>query len=94
MYYDRSKTEDFRYIFADDRNEKLAKAVEKGIITTEQQLEVNGEKIPFFWGWDIKFTYKEEVYIWRYQYFDDIVKEANKEICTEEVLQKIFSSSL
>ena len=94
LYYDRSKTEDFRYIFADDRNEKLAKAVEKGIITTEQQLEVNGEKIPFFWGWDIKFTYKEEVYIWRYQYFDDIVKEANKEICTEEVLQKIFSSSL
>lgn len=94
LYYDRSKTEDFRYIFADDRNEKLAKAVEKGIITTEQQLEVNGEKIPFFWGWDIKFTYKEEVYIWRYQYFDDIVKEANKEICTEEALQKIFSSSL
>lgn len=94
LYYDRSKTEDFRYIFADDRNEKLAKAVEKGIITTEQQLEVNGVKIPFFWGWDIKFTYKEEVYIWRYQYFDDIVKEANKEICTEEVLQKIFSSSL
>ena len=94
LYYDRSKTEDFRYIFADDRNEKLAKAVEKGIITTEQQLEVNGVKIPFFWGWDIKFTYKEEVYIWRYQYFDDIVKEANKEICTEEALQKIFSSSL
>lgn len=94
LYYDKSKTEDFRYIFADDRNEKLAKAVEKGIITTEQQLEVNGEKIPFFWGWDIKFTYKEEVYIWRYQYFDDIVKEANKEICTEEAMQNIFSSSL
>ncbi|WP_454952185.1 DUF262 domain-containing protein [Capnocytophaga granulosa] len=94
LYYDKSKTEGFRYIFADDRNEKLAKAVEKGIITTEQQLEVNGEKIPFFWGWDIKFTYKEEVYIWRYQYFDDIVKEANKEICTEEAMQKIFSSSL
>ena len=94
LYYDKSKTEGFRYIFADDRNEKLAKAVEKGIITTEQQLEVNGEKIPFFWGWDIKFTYKEEVYIWRYQYFDDIVKEANKEICTEEAMQKIFSFSL
>ena len=94
LYYDKSKTEDFRYIFADDRNEKLARAVEKGIITTEQQLEVNGEKIPFFWGWDIKFTYKEEVYIWRYQYFDDIVKEANKEICTEEAMQKIFSFSL
>lgn len=94
LYYDKSKTEGFRYIFADDRNEKLAKAVEKGIISTEQQLEVNGEKIPFFWGWDIKFTYKKEVYIWRYQYFDDIVKEANKEICTEEAMQKIFPSSL
>ena len=87
LYYDKSKTERFRYIFADDRNEKLAKAVEKGIITTEQQLEVNGEKIPFFWGQDINFNYNNEEYIWVYS--DNKITK-NGQDCTEEALQKIF----
>ena len=93
LYYDKSKTERFRYIFADDRNEKLAKAVEKGIITTEQQLEVNGKKIPFFWGWSVLFIYDNEEY-W-YDYDTDKPKiTKNGQDCTEEAMQKIFSFSL
>lgn len=93
LYPYNGRKEQFKYIVTHERNSKLAKAIEEGIITTEQQLEVNGKKIPFFWGWNISFIYNNEEY-W-YYYNTDKTKITKKgQDCTEEALQKIFSSSL
>ena len=81
---------DNRYFVYREQHEILAKAIEDGIITTEQQLEVNGEKIPFFWGQDINFNYNNEEYTWVYS---DKKITKNGQDCTE-AMQKIFSSSL
>lgn len=78
---------DNRYFVYREQHEILAKAIEDGIITTQQQLEVNGEKIPFFWGQDINFNYNNEEYIWVYS--DNKITK-NGQDCTEEALQKIF----
>ena len=72
-------------IIGEERNKKLAQAVDKDIIKTEQQLEVNGKKIPFFWGWDVHFIYKDKEYVWRY---DGQITQDEQD-CTEEIL-KIF----
>ena len=72
-------------IIGEERNKKLAQAVAKGIISTEQQLELNGKKIPFFWGWDVHFIYKDKEYVWRY---DGQITQDEQD-CTEEIL-KIF----
>lgn len=80
---------DNRYFVYREQHEILAKAIEDGIITTEQQLEVNGEKIPFFWGQDINFNYNNEEYTWVYS--DNKITK-NGQDCTEEAMQKIFSS--
>lgn len=72
-------------IIGEERNKKLAQAVDKDIIKTEQQLEVNGKKIPFFWGWDVHFIYKDKEYVWRY----DRQITQDEQDCTEEIL-KIF----
>ena len=81
---------DNRYFVYREQHEILAKAIEDGIITTEQQLEVNGEKIPFFWGQDINFNYNNEEYTWVYS---DKKITKNGQDCTE-AMQNIFSSSL
>ena len=81
---------DNRYFVYRKQHEILAKAIEDGIITTEQQLEVNGEKIPFFWGQDINFNYNNEEYTWVYS---DKKITKNGQDCTE-AMQKIFSFSL
>lgn len=81
---------DNRYFVYREQHEILAKAIEDGIITTEQQLEVNGEKIPFFWGQDINFNYNNEEYTWVYS---DKKITKNGQDCTE-AMQKIFSFSL
>ena len=60
LYPYNGRKEQFKYIVTHERNSKLAKAIEEGIITTEQQLEVNGKKIPLFWGWNISFIYNNE----------------------------------
>ena len=80
-------------IIGGERNKKLAQAVAKGIINTEQQLEWNDEKLPFFWGWNISFIYNNEEY-WYYYNTDKTKITKNGQDCTEEALQKIFSSSL
>ena len=80
-------------IIGEERNKKLAQAVAKGIINTEQQLEWNDEKLPFFWGWNISFIYNNEEY-WYYYNTDKTKITKNGQDCTEEALQKIFSSSL
>ena len=72
-------------IIGEERNKKLAQAVDKDIIKTEQQLEVNSKKIPFFWGWDVHFIYKDKEYVWRY---DGKITQGEQN-CTEEIL-KIF----
>ena len=54
-------------IIGEERNKKLAQAVTKGIINTKQQLEWNDEKLPFFWGWNIHFTYDDKEYVWWYK---------------------------
>ena len=90
LYPSNSKVNWNKYIVTHERNDKLSKSIEDSIITTEQQLEVNGKKIPFFWGWNISFIYNNEEYIWWYN--GQITK--NGQDCTEEALQKIFSSSL
>jgi len=82
---------DNRYFVYRERHEILAKAIEDGIITTEQQLEVNGKKIPFFRGQDINFNYNNEEYTWAYS--DNKITK-NGQDCTEEAMQKIFLSSL
>lgn len=82
---------DSRYFVYREQHEILAKAVEDGIITTEQQLEVNGKKIPFFRGQDINFNYNNEEYTWVYS--DNKITK-NGQDCTEEDIQKIFSFSL
>ena len=82
---------DNRYFVYRERHEILAKAIEDGIITTEQQLEVNGKKIPFFRGQDINFNYNNEEYTWVYS--DNKITK-NGQDCTKEDIQKIFSSSL
>ena len=73
-------------IIGEKRNKKLAQAVAKGIINTEQQLEWNDEKLPFFWGWNISFIYNNEEYIWWYN--GQITKDGQD--YKEEALQKIF----
>ena len=90
LYPYNGRKEQFKYIVTHERNSKLAKAIEEGIITTEQQLEVNGKKIPFFWGWNVSFIYNKEEYIWWYN--GQITKDGQDH--KEEALQKIFSSSL
>ena len=93
LYPPYSQNERNKYIVTHERNTKLAKAIEEGIITTEQQLEVNGKKIPFFWGWNVSFIYNNEEY-WYYYNTDKTKITKNGQDCTEEALQKIFSSSL
>ena len=93
LYPYNGRKEQFKYIVTHERNTKLAKAIEEGIITTEQQLEVNGKKIPFFWGWNVSFIYNNEEY-WYYYNTDKTKITKNGQDCTEEALQKIFSSSL
>ena len=93
LYPPYSQNERNKYIVTHERNDKLAKAIEEGIITTEQQLEVNGKKIPFFWGWSVSFIYNNEEY-WYYYNTDKTKITKNGQDCTEEALQKIFSSSL
>lgn len=93
LYPPYSQNERNKYIVTHERNDKLAKAIEKGIIKTEQQLEVNGKKIPFFWGWNISFIYNNEEY-WYYYNTDKTKITKNGQDCTEEAMQKIFSSSL
>ena len=93
LYPYNGRKEQFKYIVTHERNDKLAKAIEKGIITTEQQLEVNGKKIPFFWGWSVLFIYDNEEY-WYYYDTDKPKITKNGQDCTEEAMQKIFSFSL
>ena len=92
LYPPYSQNERNKYIVTHERNDKLAKAIEKGIITTEQQLEVNGKKIPFFWGWSVHFIYNNEEY-WYYYHTDKPKITKNGQDCTE-AMQKIFSFSL
>ena len=89
LYPYNGRKEQFKYIVTHERNDKLAKAIEKGIITTEQQLEVNGKKIPFFWGWSVHFIYDNEEY-WYYYHTDKPKITKNGQDCTEEAMQKIF----
>jgi len=86
LYPYNCRNERFKYIVTNERNKKLAQAVAKGIISTEQQLELNGKKIPFFWGWNIHFTYDDKEYVWWYN--GQITNNDGKD-CTKEIL-KIF----
>lgn len=85
LYPYNCRNERFKYIVTNERNKKLAQAIAKGIISTEQQLELNGKKIPFFWGWNVHFTYDDKEYVWWYN--GQITQ--NEQDCTEEIL-KIF----
>ncbi len=94
LYPYNCRNERFKYIVTNERNEILSKAIQKGIISTEhqlkiytkQQLEVNGKKIPFFWGWNIHFTYDNKEYVW---WYNGQITNNDGEDCTEEIL-KIF----
>ena len=85
LYPYNCRNERFKYIVTNERNKKLAQAIAKGIISTEQQLELNGKKIPFFWGWNVHFTYDDKEYVWWYN--GQITQ--NEQDCTKEIL-KIF----
>lgn len=85
LYPYNCRKERFKYIVTNERNKKLAQAVAKGIISTEQQLELNGKKIPFFWGWNVHFTYDDKEYVWWYN--GQITQ--NGQDCKDELL-KIF----
>ena len=73
-------------IIGEERNKKLAQAVAKGIINTEQQLEWNDEKLPFFWGWNVHFTYDDKEYVWWYN--GQITQ--NGQDCKDDKLLEIF----
>ena len=85
LYPPYSQNEKNKYIVTNERNEKLAQGIAKGIVKTEQQLEVNGKKIPFFWGWNVHFTYDYKEYVWWYN--GQITQ--NGQDCKDELL-KIF----
>ena len=85
LYPYNCRNERFKYIVTNERNKKLAQAVAKGIISTGQQLELNGKKIPFFWGWNVHFTYDDKEYVWWYN--GQITQ--NGQDCKDELL-KIF----
>ena len=85
LYPYNCRNERFKYIVTNERNKKLAQAVAKGIVKTEQQLELNGKKIPFFWGWNVHFTYDDKEYVWWYN--GQITQ--NGQDCKDELL-KIF----
>ena len=94
LYPYNCRNEKLKYIVTHKRNEILSKAIEEGIITTEhqlkristeQQLELNGKKIPFFWGWNVHLTYDNKEYVWWYN--GKITQ--NGQDCTKEIL-KIF----
>ena len=94
LYPYNCRNEKLKYIVTHKRNEILSKAIEEGIITTEhqlkristeQQLELNSKKIPFFWGWNVHLTYDNKEYVWWYN--GKITQ--NGQDCTKEIL-KIF----
>ena len=85
LYPYNCRNERFKYIVTNERNKKLAQAVAKGIVKTEQQLELNGKKIPFFWGWNVHFTYDDKEYVW---WYDGPITQ-NGQDCKDELL-KIF----
>ena len=94
LYPYNCRNEKLKYIVTHKRNEILSKAIEEGIITTEhqlkristeQQLELNGKKIPFFWGWNVHFTYDDKEYVWWYN--GQITQ--NGQVCTEEILKNL-----
>ena len=85
LYPYNCRNERFKYIVTNERNKKLAQAVAKGIVKTEQQLELNGKKIPFFWGWNVHFTYDDKEYVW---WYDGQITQ-NGQDCKDELL-KIF----
>lgn len=85
LYPPYSQNEKNKYIVTNERNEKLAQGIAKGIVKTEQQLEVNGKKIPFFWGWNVHFTYDDKEYVW---WYDGQITQSGQD-CKNELL-KIF----
>lgn len=85
LYPYNCRNERFKYIVTNERNEKLAQGVAKGIVKTEQQLEVNGKRIPFFWGWNVHFTYDDKEYVW---WYDGRITQSGQN-CKDELL-KIF----
>ena len=94
LYPYNCRNEKLKYIVTHKRNEILSKAIEEGIITTEhqlkristeQQLELKGKKIPFFWGWNVHFTYDDKEYVWWYN--GQITQ--NGQVCTEEILKNL-----
>ena len=94
LYPYNCRNEKLKYIVTHKRNEILSKAIEEGIITTEhqlkristeQQLELNGKKITFFWGWNVHFTYDDKEYVWWYN--GQITQ--NGQVCTEEILKNL-----
>ena len=85
LYPPYSQNKKNKYIVTNERNEKLAQGIAKGIVKTEQQLEVNGKKIPFFWGWDVHFTYDDKEYVW---WYDGQITQSGQN-CKDELL-KIF----
>nr|WP_314554575.1 DUF262 domain-containing protein [uncultured Capnocytophaga sp.] len=93
LYPYNCRNEKLKYIVTHKRNEILSKAIEEGIITTEhqlkkisteQQLELNGKKIPFFWGWNVHFTYDDKEYVW---WYNDQITNNDGEDCTKEILE-------
>ena len=85
LYPYNCRNERFKYIVTNERNKKLAQAVAKGIVKTEQQLEVNGKRIPFFWGWNVHFTYDDKEYVW---WYNGKITQSGQN-CKDELL-KIF----
>lgn len=85
LYPPYSQNEKNKYIVTNERNEKLAQGIAKGIVKTEQQLEVNGKKIPFFWGWNVHFTYDDKEYVW---WYDGQITQSGQD-CKNELF-KIF----
>jgi hypothetical protein len=47
-----------KYVIGNNRNQALADLYDKGIITCAQRIK----NAPYFWGWEVDFTYKSEKY--------------------------------
>lgn len=96
LYPYNAKADWKKYIIGSERNAKISKAFDQHLIESkyDQRLYTNKTvALPYFWGWNIFFNYKNKEYIWHYKN-GVIISSANHENNLQELeeLKNIFST--
>jgi hypothetical protein len=60
LYRPSAKVDLKKYVIGSKRNQILFDLIKDGLITTDQNIS----GLPYFWGWDIYFTYRESTFVW------------------------------